>query len=111
MACWTDHLCFFGLGTTTFSVLSSSSLSSQARSEMERRATIRAEGAMVETCPDPKLLRRFTLGEISPAECDALASHIEHCSHCVQRLHCLEASDSLLEAMQHAVAGGIGSES
>jgi eukaryotic-like serine/threonine-protein kinase len=46
-------------------------------------------------CPDPQLLRRLALGEVSDAEADSLGKHILDCTACAVRLDSLNAQDPL----------------
>ena len=52
------------------------------------------------TCPDLDELRQFALGQSAPARFDAVASHVEACAGCHDRLAQLDAStDELLDRL------------
>ena len=42
--------------------------------------------SMTEACPRPETLRHFVLGQLSPAEIDDVATHLEVCTECCGRI-------------------------
>ena len=42
--------------------------------------------SMTEACPRPETLRHFVLGQLSPAEIDDVAAHLEACTECCGRI-------------------------
>ncbi|MDB5313420.1 MAG: Serine/threonine-protein kinase pkn3 [Gemmataceae bacterium] len=61
----------------------------------------------ISACPDPDLLRRHLLGELTDAELSALAPHIEGCDRCVELLGRLRGSDLLTDTVRgQAQTGG-----
>lgn len=56
------------------------------------------------SCPTPLDLERLMLGYFSDDEAAVLESHLEQCDDCVETLHGVQASDTLLEAVAAASA-------
>jgi WD40 repeat protein/tRNA A-37 threonylcarbamoyl transferase component Bud32 len=54
----------------------------------------------VSSCPDRTALERLAVGQASAAEVDRLAEHLDGCGACVQTLHTLRVSDTLLDAVR-----------
>jgi serine/threonine protein kinase/Leucine-rich repeat (LRR) protein len=52
------------------------------------------------SCADVELLRRFSLGGLSPAEAEAVERHLLTCEACVATLRSLEVQDSLSQAVR-----------
>ena len=52
------------------------------------------------SCPEIRELQRFALGEVSEREMEALEQHLSGCCRCVEAMHTLPGSDTLVEALR-----------
>jgi eukaryotic-like serine/threonine-protein kinase len=52
------------------------------------------------TCPNKARLERFSLGDISAPEAEALESHVNSCTVCAETLELLQVEDDLVAAMR-----------
>jgi tetratricopeptide (TPR) repeat protein len=53
-------------------------------------------------CPSEEILRYFALGQLSPAEVERVAQHVERCDACLAFLHQASTQDAVVEVMNHA---------
>src|SRR5437763_9709135 len=51
------------------------------------------------SCPEAQVLQRFSLGQMSSGEVEALAGHVASCQRCIQTLDSLHLNDTLIEAI------------
>jgi eukaryotic-like serine/threonine-protein kinase len=51
-------------------------------------------------CPDPQVLQRFLLGQVSEAEADPLEQHVARCPRCLQIVASVHAEDGFVLAMR-----------
>src|SRR5436309_1355940 len=53
-------------------------------------------------CPSDQELSGFLLGEVAPAEAEALARHLETCQRCSAAMNELRVGDTFLDALRRA---------
>lgn len=58
--------------------------------------------AVENSCPSKEVLERFVLGQLSPAEVEQWARHVEACARCAATLQGLPAQDTMIEALHDA---------
>src|SRR5687767_13770468 len=54
----------------------------------------------VSTCPRPKVLQQFRLGDLAESEADTIVRHLAECPACVQTVQALPLDDTLLDALR-----------
>src|SRR5438874_1936625 len=54
--------------------------------------------AMEFGCPNVEQLRQFMLGNASAGDAESLGTHLLHCPSCADKVHALDATDSLVQA-------------
>jgi serine/threonine protein kinase len=63
------------------------------------------------TCPDPRRLLAFGVGDLPLEEREIIAEHVQHCARCLAALDAMEpADDPLIQALRHAASAEASSE-